>query len=459
MKSFKEFSRKLWLGLLVVALLDPLALAGGEGTRRLKGGSQEDLSALLKDSRSQEGVLPRSPGICSSCGCGPPGVSGLGASFESYFCGGCSAEGPELRDCILKGVSAESAQDPVRALGGTGPQGREEYLTLLFGSSDRLVNMRTRTSVLSKIFEPEFAWERFSHGSMRDNCRLYGSDSEPGSGYFKLRYFYTLEAGANCTEVLLHFVDKNAGSTVSKNLRLSKELNWTDGSGILVLQHEDVRADSRHFDRINLHREFNLTYYDLPPTFLFSRERREWVPAGVQGPQIEVNPKMVSDNLVLLLQPLGPRGPESPVCELKDIRVQVAIQCSSAAFPPSPLFSRSQTEARLREMRSRSGKKFELLARRVEQRLLAALESIPNAWLSPRGARDSQVRSPLSGLSVPCKEALYLNEVPRLMSRFNRTSLLLDAARPLRYIEQTLVLEDAEENALLGKMESALDAA
>lgn len=420
------------------------------GELRLKG------SAYLSISESDNaGHLSE---ICESCGCSSSADS-ITEGFKLYTCLDCNSTKLQQEDCAFKGVVSESSKGNwTKLVSGLETSIYGDYRSLFVGRSNFLANRNNINNLLTRIFEPEFTWERLSHGSIRDNCMVYNNRTQD-SDHFKLSYIYTVHGGNNCTDILIHFVDKYSGSTLYKNLRPFKGADGKSSpNSMVVFRHNDIEVEVHSFEKTNLHQEFNITFYDLPPKHLFSNEQQEWVPAGAQSPQMEINPKIIHERRLLLFQLVNSQKSSIPPdCRLENIKVNVVVQCKSVAFQPDPKYSKKFVEEKLESIRSkRSSKNFNLFLEKLEEKLVSALASIPNAQLAPTVA-ESKLATPLSSLSIPCKEALYLGDIPRLMSAFNYTSILSSYARPNSYITSVHILEDSEDNLLLNNIENALN--
>ncbi|KAJ1606878.1 MATH-containing protein [Cryptosporidium canis] len=452
MKGFRVLMRTLCSGLILLVLVRFSESSVSERVESFRDSVSDDPVLRSKFGESEVGGIP---GVCRSCGCGS--FRNLAAeSFAMYTCMDCNGTRLES-DCVYSGVTDESSEgNRTELIRGLHTSTFGEYKNLFYGKSDVLVNRKNRNNLLARIFEPEFVWQRLSYGSIRDNCIAY-RDSEGDSDHFKLSYTYTLQGDKNCTELLVHFVNKHSGRTLYKNIRPFKGMNEShDVSSMMVFRHDDIEVGVDSFEKINLHQEFNLTFYDLPPKYLFSNEQQEWVPTGIQTPQIEIHPRIVHDRLILLFQLINSPKSSIPNCKLENIRVNALVQCRGVAFRPSPDYSRALVESKLREMRAKyRSKDLKLFLRKFEDKLKTVLGAIPNALLTSNND-DSRSNTPLSGLSIPCKEALYLNDIPKLMSTLNHSSIFSELAKSSSYISSMHILEDAEEAALLQKIENAL---
>lgn len=396
--------------------------------------------------------------ICKLCGCDSTEETTIEESFKLYTCSNCNSTELQKDDCILQGATNEDSDNKTELVHGLKTSVYENYRNLFFGKSDFLISRKNRNNLLARIFEPEFTWERFSHGSIKDNCKVY-NDKEQGFDHFKLSYTYALYGNKNCTNLLLHFVNKHSGNTLYKNLRLFKKMDINDCSNsMMVFRYDDFKVGVDSFEKVHLHQEYNITSYDLPPKFLFSNEQQEWIPTGVQNPQAIINPKIIHDRLLLLFQLINTQKSSTPICKLEDIKVKVVIQCKSVAFPPNPKYNREFVENRLKKIRSKHNyKDFKSFLEKFEDKLIYVLGLIPNAQLV---SNNNELRSdtPLSSLSIPCKEALYFGDIPNLMSIFNYTSKFNEHDKSRSYITSVHIVEDNEENKLLKDIENALNA-
>ncbi|OII73347.1 uncharacterized protein cubi_02559 [Cryptosporidium ubiquitum] len=448
--------RKLCFGLILfLAIVSLSNCTQVDKTINFKGDlvSKEPIISVKSEPQDFENNLE----ICKLCGCDSIKETTIEESFKSYTCSNCNNTKLQEGDCIFQGATNEDNDNKIELISGLETSTYENYKTLFFGKSDSLISRKNRNHLLARIFEPEFIWERFSHGGIKDNCKVY-RDKEHGSGHFKLRYTYSLHGDQNCTRLLLHFVNKHSGSTLHKNLRPFIEVDGNDHSNsMMVFRHDDVRVGVDSFEKIHLHQEFNITSYDLPPKFVFSNEQQEWVPAGIQNPQAIINPKIIHDRLLLIFQLVNTQTSSTPICKLENIKVKVVIQCRSIAFPPNPKYSREFVENRLKKIHSKhNDKNFKLFLEKLEEKLVHVLSSIPNALLSSNN-NELSPNTLLSTLSIPCKEALYFGDVPILMSIFNFTSKLSEHAKSSSYIMSTHIIEDNEENKLLNEIENTLN--
>ncbi|KAH8582332.1 uncharacterized protein ELE39_003653 [Cryptosporidium sp. chipmunk genotype I] len=456
MKELRNFMRKLCSGLILLLTIVNLsncievdkAINYKENSK-----SNESISSIRLELPNYKSNFE----ICRLCGCDSTKDTNKEGNFKSFTCSNCNGIELQKGDCILQGAISESNNSKTELVHGLETSVFGDYRTLFFGKSDFLTSRRYRNNLLARIFEPEFTWERFSYGGIKDNCKIY-RDEDKGFEHFKLSFTYTLNGNGNCTHLLLHFVNKHSGSTLYKNLRLFKGIESDNNlNSMMVFRHDNVKVGLDSLEKINLHQEFNITSYDLPPTFLFSTEQQEWVPTGIKNQQIIINPKIIHDRLLLIFQLINSQTSSTPTCKLDNIKVKVVVQCKSVAFPPNPKYTKEFVEDKLKKIHSKhNDEAFKFFLQKLEEKLMHLLGSIPNALITSN-SDELTLNTPLSNLSIPCKEAIYLGDIPNLMSKFNYSSKFNEHSNSRSYITSTHVLEDKEEDKLFKDIENALN--
>ncbi|KAK9172259.1 hypothetical protein CmeUKMEL1_05180 [Cryptosporidium meleagridis] len=454
MNKHRDFLRKLCSGLILLLII--LSISNCTEVDK-----DIDFKGNLQTKEPILSTGPRTPNydnhseICRLCGCDSTSNVNI-EGFKSFTCSNCNQSKIQQGDCILQGAINDSNNNKTELVHGLETSVFGDYRSLFFGKSDFLASRSYRNNLLARIFEPEFTWENFSHGSIKDNCKIY-RDEEDDYEHFKLSFTYTLHGDQNCTRLLLHFVNKHSGSTLYKNLRPFKEIESDhDSNSLMVFRHDDIKVKVSSLEKVNLHQEFNITSYNSPPKFVFSSEQQEWVPVSLRNQEIIVNPKIIHERLLIIFQLINSQS-STPSCKLDNVKVEVVVQCKSVAFPPDPKYNQDFVQDKLKKIHSKyDDKLFKLFLQKLEEKLMQALESIPNALLATNSNK-LITNTPLSNFSIPCKEAIYLGDIPKLMSKFNYTSKFNELANSSSYSTLTQTPEDIDENKLLDDIEASLN--
>ncbi|KAL3127782.1 putative signal peptide-containing protein [Cryptosporidium hominis] len=454
MNKHRNFLRKLCSGPILLLII----LSLSNSTQVDKGiDFKENLQ--LKESIFSTGLrIPNYNNhseICRLCGCDSTKNVNV-EGFKSFTCSSCNKSKIQEGDCILQGAINDSNNNKTELVHGLETSVFGDYRSLFFGKSDFLTSRSYRNNLLARIFEPEFTWENFSHGSIKDNCKIYRDENDDYEHY-KLSFTYTLHGDQNCTRLLLHFVNKHTGNTLYKNLRPFKEIeNDYDLNSLIVFRHDDVKVRVDSLEKVNLHQEFNITSYDSPPKFLFSPEQQEWVPVSLRNQEIIVNPKIIHERLLIIFQLINSQS-SIPNCKMDNVKVEVVVQCKYVAFPPNPKYNKDFVQDKLKKIHSKYDDKiFKLFLQKFEEKFMHVLDSIPNAPLTANSNK-LIMNTPLSNFSIPCKEAIYLDDIPKLMSKFNYTSKFNELANSSSYYTSTPTFEDIDENKLFDDIEVALN--
>ncbi|KAK6589079.1 hypothetical protein RS030_233550 [Cryptosporidium xiaoi] len=387
--------------------------------------------------------------------------------LEAFTCGKCNINSEDYfsnKDCVHRVIK----RDRERGLENFSYD--KLYRTIFIGKSNILTNSRSGNSLLRNIFEPVFEWNKVSKGSMLDNCRLFTDKNNTNNGYFDTRFIYSIKTDGNCT-LTTHFVNKYSGKVIIKNQNINTNTNSQGNSTLTIFSFENVGIDQNIHKSINIHQEYNFTFYDAPHEYKYSKLNKKWVPIRFQKPIVELNPNLLLDYLFLLLQVNRDNNIPDKFCDIKNVHVNLYVQCKPSIFPPNAKYSKKYVEKLLDAIYVENKNEFTSFLTNLEakfQRVIKTLVpslSLDYKYTTKNKSLDGEndmysletVNSPIETISHSCKESLYLKEIPEIIAKYGYSVELYDHSKLDLYLSSPDILEETQESTLLDSIESILD--
>ncbi|KAH8738607.1 hypothetical protein FG386_000602 [Cryptosporidium ryanae] len=477
----------------ITIVLNVISALGNDSVQVRGEGTTGDIKVkkyIIKEeseiSDKEEALLRRIPGleICEECDCLKSSYRNILSStkslpsenkpyLEAFTCGKCNINCEDYLsndDCVSRVIK----RDRKRALEHISYD--KLYRTIFIGKSNKLTNYGIGNSLFGNIFEPIFEWKKVSKGSILDNCRLFTNGNNTNNSYFDTRYIYSIKTHGNCT-LTTHFVNKYSGKVIVKNQYINTSKNPKGSSTLTLFSFDNIEIEQNIHKSINIHQEYNFTFYKVPHKYEYSKLNNKWVPTRFQKPVVELNPNLLLDYLFLIFQINGDNNNNisGKFCDIENVHVNLYVQCKPTIFSPNVKYSKKYVEKLLEVIYNEHKHDFNLFLENLEAKFKKTLRNlVPSALLDyeynlknieeNKSLNDENsmyspqaLSSPFGAISHSCKESLYLREIPEIMSKYGYNLELYDKSKLDLYLNSVDILEEKQENSLLDTIEDILD--